>query len=353
MQSSKIRLGILFGGRSTEHEISIRSAQNIVRAVDQARYDLVYTGLDRQGGWHLLTADALTKPEVTAAGSGREYAASTLAAVLPELSRCDCIFPVLHGTYGEDGTVQGLLRLLDVPFVGADVLGSAVGMDKLTMKRLLVESGLPVGRYAAFRNAADASAAFERLSREWGLPLFVKPSAQGSSVGVSRAANQAEYQSAVSHAFEFDDVILVEQAVAGREIECAILGNESPVASVCGEIVPKDGFYSYENKYLNEDGARFEKPARVSEAEMKSIQDLSVKVYQSLECEGLARVDVFLTADGSVLINEINTLPGFTSISMYPQLFELSGVKTHELIDRLVHLARDRFRRRSLKKVDR
>jgi D-alanine-D-alanine ligase len=353
MQSSKIRLGVLFGGRSTEHEISIRSAANIVRAVDPARYDLVYFGLDRQGGWHLAHADALKGTEIRAEGSGSQYAASTLAGVLPELSRCDCIIPVLHGTFGEDGTVQGLLRLLDLPFVGADVLGSAVGMDKLTMKRLLKESAIPIGRYAAFRDSAAANQAFAALSKEWGLPLFVKPSAQGSSVGVSRAANEAEYRSAVAHAFEFDDVILVEEAIAGREIECAILGNDEPVASVCGEIIPKGGFYSYENKYLNEDGAAFEKPAKLSDSVMKSIQDLSVRVYQSLECAGLARVDVFLKADGSVLVNEINTLPGFTSISMYPQLFELSGVKTHDLIDRLVHLARDRWRRRSLKKVDR
>ena len=353
MQSSKIRLGILFGGRSTEHEISIRSAANIVRSIDPARYDLVYFGLDRQGGWHVVTSDALKSTEILAKGKGKAYAAAALASVLPELAACDCVFPVLHGTCGEDGTVQGFLRLLDLPFVGADVLGSAMGMDKLTMKRLLAESGVPIGRYAAFRNSADAFASFGRLSAAFRLPLFIKPSAQRSSVGVSRASTEAEYHTAVNHAFEFDDVVLVEEAIAGREIECAILGNDEPVASLCGEIIPKGGFYSYENKYLNEDGALFEKPAKLSEQAMKAVQDLSIKVYQSLECAGLARVDVFVKADGSVLVNEINTLPGFTSISMYPQLFELSGVKTPELIDRLVHLARDRFRRRALKKVDR
>lgn len=352
MQSSKIRLGILFGGRSTEHEISIRSAANIVRAVDPARYELITFGIDRQGGWQRTSLDALQAKEVPAKGQGSAYAASSLASVLGELAGCDCVFPVLHGTCGEDGTVQGLLRLLDIPFVGADVLGSAVGMDKLIMKRLLAEAGIPIGRYAAFRDSATALMEFDRLSTAFGLPLFVKPSAQGSSVGVSRAANKAEYDAAVRLAFEFDDVVLVEEAVNGREIECAILGNEDPVASVCGEIIPKGGFYSYENKYLNEDGAAFEKPAKLAPDVMKAIQDLSIRVYQSLECSGLARVDVFLKPDGTVLVNEINTLPGFTSISMYPQLFELSGVKTTELIDRLVHLARDRFKKRASKKLN-
>ncbi len=353
MQSPKIRLGILFGGRSSEHEISIKSAANVVRAVDPARYEVILFAIDRRGGWRAASSADLSAVEIQASGEGAAYRAASLAKILPDLARCDVIFPVLHGKLGEDGTMQGLLRVLDVPFVGADVTGSAVGMDKWMMKRLLAEAGLPIGRYAAFKSVRAAMDAWPALSEKFGLPLYIKPAAQGSSVGVSRVRTEAEYRAGVEDALRYDDVALVEAAIVGREIECAVLGNDEPIASVCGEIIPRDGFYSYDNKYLNEDGAAFEKPAKIADHVTKKLQKMALDVYRALDCAGLARVDFFLCQDESIYVNEINTLPGFTSISMYPQLFELSGVKTSDLIDRLVHLARDRHVKQTAKKIDR
>ncbi|MBL8020231.1 MAG: D-alanine--D-alanine ligase [Leptospirales bacterium] len=353
MQSSKIRLGIIFGGKSAEHEISIRSAANVVRAVDPAKYDLVFFGIDRRGGWQRASVEMLQSSEVPVGNGGKEYPAVTLAEVLPELGSCDAIFPVLHGPCGEDGTVQGLLRLIDVPFVGADVLGSAVGMDKCVMKRLLTEAGIPIGRYSSFRNKNEALEAYAQVTARLGSTLYVKPSAQGSSIGVSRAQSQEEYKAAVIDAFQYDDVILVEEAIAGREIECAVLGDLEVITSVCGEIIPRDGFYSYENKYIDENGAAFEKPARISREVSDRMRKMAMDTFLALDCSGLARVDFFLKQDGSILVNEINTLPGFTSISMYPQLFELSGVRTNELLDRLVSIARARHSRKQAHKIDR
>ncbi|HMW60212.1 MAG TPA: D-alanine--D-alanine ligase family protein [Leptospiraceae bacterium] len=353
MQSSKIRLGVLCGGRSSEHEISLRSAANVLRAVDRTRYDVIVVGIDRAGGWQIVSENALASKELLPVGKGAAYRAESLAGALPILMTCDVIFPVLHGKMGEDGTMQGFLRVLDLPFIGADVAGSAVGMDKWLMKRLLVEAGLPIGRYTAFRDVQSATANFATLRERFGMPLYVKPAAQGSSVGVHRVENETDFRSAVEDALRYDDVVLVEEAIAGREVECAVLGNEEPIASLCGEIIPKGGFYSYENKYLNEDGAAFEMPANLPGHVMDRLRKLAIETYRALDCAGLARVDFFLRPDESIIINEINTLPGFTSISMYPKLFELSGLPTPQLIDRLVHLARDRHVKQTAKKIDR
>ncbi|MCE9600407.1 MAG: D-alanine--D-alanine ligase [Spirochaetia bacterium] len=354
MQSSKIRLGIVFGGKSAEHEVSIRSAANVVRAVDTVKYDLLFFGIDRKGGWHLTDAEMLKVSEVPSGqGKGGDYAALTLAGVLPALGSCDAIFPVLHGPCGEDGTVQGLFRLIDVPFVGADVLGSAVGMDKCAMKRLLSNANIPIGRYASFRNENEALESYSEMVAKLGNTLFIKPSAQGSSIGVSRVQTAEEYRAAVIDAFQYDDVILVEEAITGREIECAVLGDREVITSLCGEIIPRGGFYSYENKYIDENGAAFEKPAKISLEISDRMRKMAMDTFVALDCSGLARVDFFLKEDGSIFVNEINTLPGFTSISMYPQLFEISGVRTNELIDRLVSIARQRHARQRGRKIDR
>jgi D-alanine-D-alanine ligase len=256
----------------------------------------------------------------------------------------DVVFPILHGPFGEDGTVQGLLKLAGVPFVGSGILGSAVGMDKEMMKRLLREADLPVAPFLAFR-AHQANLNFADVAGKLGLPLFVKPANLGSSVGVNKVSNEDDFRHAVAEAFEYDRKILVEAFIEGREIECSVLGNDDPIASVPGEVIATHEFYSYEAKYIDENGAALEIPAKVSAETARTIQDLAVKVFTTLGCEGLARVDFFLRPDGDVIVNEINTMPGFTSISMYPRLWQASGIPYADLIDRLIQLAMERFER--------
>lgn len=248
----------------------------------------------------------------------------------------------MHGTLGEDGSLQGLLRMANMPFVGAGVLGSAVSMDKDVTKRLLRDAGLAVAPFVTLTRANRAGFTFEQLSERLGLPLFVKPANQGSSVGVSKVENRAEFDAAVSLAFSFDHKVLVESAIVGREIECAVLGNDDPQASVCGEIVLSDAFYSYDTKYINEQGAQVVVPAAIAPEVSDHIREVALKAFRTLECFGLARVDVFLTLDNQVVINEINTLPGFTNISMYPKLWAASGVSYQALITRLIELALER-----------
>ena len=257
----------------------------------------------------------------------------------------DVVFPVLHGPFGEDGTVQGLLKLAGVPFVGASVLGSAIGMDKDVMKRLLIGAGLPTPKFLAVQHSGMTDLRFEEVEERLGMPCFVKPASLGSSVGIAKAHNNAEFDAAVSDAFRYDDKILIEEFIRGREIECAVLGNEDPIASLPGEILPRHEFYSYEAKYIDEDGAAFEIPATLDESVVRDIQDLAVQTFKTLCCEGMARVDFFVRDDREPVVNEINTIPGFTKISMYPKLWEASGISYTELIDRLIQLALERFER--------
>lgn len=315
--SRKIRVGIIFGGKSAEHEVSLRSAQNVIDALDTKKYEPVLIRVEKNGEFPIVFAP--------------EHGASI----------CDVVFPVLHGPFGEDGTVQGLMKLANIPFVGASVLGSAVGMDKDVMKRLLRDAELPIGKFLVVRDGeacvyADAVAVL-------GLPLFVKPANLGSSVGVSKVRNEEEFYRAIADAFLYDRKILLEEFIAGREIECAVLGNEQPMASVPGEIIPHHEFYSYEAKYLDENGAGLEVPATLPDDIIKKIQALAVRAFRVLECEGLGRVDFFLKPNGDVMVSEINTIPGFTSISMYPKMWEASGVSYTQLVDRLIHLALERF----------
>ncbi len=347
----KIRLGILFGGRSSEHEISLLSARSIIDAVDKNAYEISLIGIGKDGRWlgaagesYLLHASDpkkiainVTKMKELALRPGRKG-----------IGPIDVVFPVLHGTYGEDGSIQGLLRMLDLPFVGPDILGSAVGMDKDVAKRLLRDAGIPVADFLTYGrgDAIKLSAVWKRL----GKPVFVKPANQGSSVGVAKAKGDKELRAAIANAFSYDDKILVEEAVVGREIEVAVLGNETPEASVAGEVIPHHDFYSYEAKYLDENGAGLMIPAKLPKALLRTAQTLAIRTFKTLGLEGMARVDFFMKKDGSFVVNEVNTIPGFTKISMYPKLWEASGLPYAKLIDRLVRLALDRHaRRRRLK----
>jgi D-alanine-D-alanine ligase len=253
----------------------------------------------------------------------------------------DVAFPILHGPFGEDGTVQGLLKLANIPFVGAGVLGSAVGMDKDVMKRLLRDANIPIGKFLTVTEKAIP--AYEDIISDIGLPFFVKPANMGSSVGISKVSGRENFDGAIQEAFKYDRKILIEENIKGREIECSVLGNDDPIASVPGEVFCNHDFYSYEAKYIDEQGAVLEIPAKLPDETIKRVQALAIKTFKTLSCEGLARVDFFLKENGDVLVNEINTMPGFTSISMYPKLWGASGIPYTELIDRLIQLAIERF----------
>jgi D-alanine-D-alanine ligase len=369
--TQKLRVLVLFGGRSAEHEISLLSARFVLEALDPERFEPVLVGIDKQGRWQLESRESLL-------GAGKDASAVALSAGLPQVSLpprpsldggalelaveargpvgVDVVFPVLHGPMGEDGTVQGLLELSGLPYVGAGVLGSAVGMDKDVMKRLLLKAGLPLLPYVTLRRAryerarAAALAEVARLT----YPVFVKPANLGSSVGVSRVLEPAALGAAVDHAFEFDDKVVVEQGLDHpREIECAVLGGDEPIVSVPGEIVVDhpDGFYSYAAKYLDDSGATTRIPAELSAQEIASAQQLSLRTFDALECEGMARVDLFLSKERQLFVNEINTIPGFTEISMYPKLMAASGVEARQLVTRLLDEALARGRRKAARKT--
>ena len=349
---SKLRVGIIFGGKSAEHEVSLQSAKNIVDAIDKDRFDVTLLGIDKQGEWHvndasnyLINAEnpsliALNRSNNQVAlipGQTQHQLIETRSA--SALSQLDVIFPIVHGTLGEDGSLQGLLRMANIPFVGSGVLGSAVSMDKDVTKRLLRDAGLNVAPFVTMTRSNRARQTFEQVSQALGLPLFIKPANQGSSVGVSKVSDEAGFVLALDLAFDFDHKVLVESAIVGREIECAVLGNDNPQASVCGEVILHDEFYSYDTKYINEQGASVAVPADLPEEAHERIRAIALKAYEVLECRGMARVDVFLTAQGEVVINEINTLPGFTNISMYPKLWAASGLGYSDLISKLLELA--------------
>lgn len=351
----KTRVGIIFGGRSAEHEVSLQSAKNILDAMDKERFDVSLIGIDKQGHWHvsdpqqfLLNASDPSRIALNASGNavsvlpGREEAQLVPSDPATALQQIDVIFPIVHGTLGEDGSLQGLLRMANLPFVGSGVLGSAAAMDKDVTKRLLRDAGLAVAPFACFNRSTAARADYAALVAQLGTPLFVKPANQGSSVGVSKVRNAGEFATAMTLALSFDHKVLVESAIEGREIECAVLGNDHPEASVCGEVVVHDDFYAYDTKYISASGAETVIPADISADAQQRIRDIAIRAYQALECAGMARVDVFLTPAGEVVINEINTLPGFTRISMYPKLWGATGLDYTSLITRLVELALER-----------
>ncbi|WP_349656689.1 D-alanine--D-alanine ligase [Xanthomonas sp. 10-10] len=351
----KIRVGLIFGGKSAEHEVSLQSARNILDALDPQRFEPVLIGIDKQGQWHLSAAegflhDADDPGRIALHRSGRSVAVlpgaeqAQLRPVDTEqtLAQIDVVFPIVHGTLGEDGSLQGLLRMANLPFVGSGVLGSAVAMDKDMAKRVLRDAGLAVAPFVCFNRHTAAHADVDALIAQLGLPLFVKPANQGSSVGVSQVRSADAFAAALALALSYDHKVLVEAAIVGREIECAVLGNATPRASVCGEVVVHDAFYSYDTKYISAHGADIVIPAELDAQTQQRIQHLAVQAYQALDCAGMARVDVFLCADGRIVINEVNTLPGFTRISMYPKLWQASGLDYRGLITQLIELALQR-----------
>ncbi|MDR1635751.1 MAG: D-alanine--D-alanine ligase [Treponema sp.] len=359
----KINVGILFGGKSAEHEVSLQSARNVYDAIDRDKYEPILIGIDKSGRWLLggdsrFLLNAEDPRRIRLEDSGGEVAlAPRSGGVLSLLgsgsegrrgglpgTKLDVVFPILHGPFGEDGTVQGLLKLADIPFVGAGVLGSAAGMDKDVMKRLLRDGGLPIGKFLVLRSH-EPFPPYEKAAAALGSPFFVKPANMGSSVGIRKIRSEDEYLPGLREALNYDTKIILEEFIRGRELECSVLGNEHPVASVPGEVIVSHEFYSYEAKYLDEKGAALEIPAKVPAPVEARVRELALKTFSVLCCEGLSRVDFFLRGDkpGDLLVNEINTMPGFTRISMYPKLWEASGLSYTELIDRLIRLAIDRF----------
>jgi D-alanine-D-alanine ligase len=358
----KLRVGVIFGGRSGEHEVSLRSAESIINAIDKSRYEVVPIAISQEGRW-LVSGDAtaLLPQAVLRSGDHRQVAIigdptrqglmrlDSKAGGGPNLP-LDVVFPVLHGTYGEDGTIQGLLEMAGVPYVGCGVLASATGMDKVVMKQLFAQAGLTVGKYEWFLRSSweeNADAIIKRIARSLGFPVFVKPANLGSSVGISKAGDKRELKDAIDDAERYDRRVIVERAIVGREIEVSVLGNDNPVASLPGEIIAGHDFYDYEDKYID-NKSKTEIPAKLPKKVIERIQRDAVRAFQAIDGAGLARVDFFVEeGTNRVIINEINTMPGFTSISMYPKMWEASGVSYSELIDRLIDLAIERHRDRS------
>ncbi len=333
----RLRVAVVMGGRSSEHEISLASARSVLAALDPARYEAVSVEIGRDGRWELGSG---SKGELERqARSAAETLPVTTSSVPATLAGVDVVFPVLHGPFGEDGTVQGLLELADVPYVGAGVTASALCMDKDLFKAILRDKGIPVTRSVTLRSPNG-------FENPFGFPVFVKPARLGSSVGISKARGEDELRTAIELAFRHDEKVLVEEFVAGVEVECSVLGNEEPIASIPGEIVANSDWYDYSAKY-DEGGMDLVIPPRVPQEAVDRVQELSVAAFRATECEGMARVDCFVRDDGEVLINELNTIPGFTATSVYAKLFEASGIPYEELLERLVQLALDRHERRA------
>lgn len=361
--TKKLRIGVIFGGRSGEHEVSLRSAESVINALDREKYDVVPIAITKEGRWlksseatQLLPSAVIESADkhVAILGDPTDRGLAWIAAqgVSEARESLDVLFPVLHGTYGEDGTIQGLLEMADIPYVGCDVLASSAGMDKVIMKRLFREAGLPIVAYTHFLRTqweANPVPIAGRIIEEIGFPCFVKPANLGSSVGISKAPDRASLDQAIELAARFDRKIIVERGVDAREIEVSVLGNNEPLASLPGEIVPKTAeFYDYTAKYVDAGGARLVIPAEIPAETTSKLQQLAIRAFQAIDGSGLARVDFFLERQtDEILVNEINTMPGFTAISMYPKLWEASGVGYPALVDRLIDLAVERHSEKS------
>jgi D-alanine-D-alanine ligase len=334
--SSRLRVAVLAGGRSSEHEISLASARSVAAALDPARYETTTIEIGRDGRWELAAGGMALPGAAETVETLPVLADSSPARTLGEV---DVVLPILHGPFGEDGTVQGLLELAGVAYVGAGVLASALCMDKDVCKAVLRDRGIPVARNVTLRDG-------DPLDHPFAYPVFVKPARLGSSVGISKAHDEAELESAVDLARRHDDKVLIEELLDGVEVECGVLGNRDPVASAVGEIVAHAEWYDYAAKY-DEGGMELVVPARISEAARERVRELAVESFVATECEGMARIDFFATTGGEVVVNEINTIPGFTATSVYTKLFEASGIPYAQLLDRLVELALERHERRS------
>jgi len=355
--NKKLRVGILFGGRSGEHEVSLASAASVIRALNPDKYEAVPIGIAKDGRWLVGNGATRLLSEVLKSGERVVLPGDPTAGSLLSLASAggqsgtgsrlglDVVFPVLHGTFGEDGTIQGLLELADLPYVGAGVLASAVGMDKDVQKRLFRDAGLPIVPFHAFSRTqweAEREDVLALLRKKFKFPLFVKPANLGSSVGMTRVAKAAELGAAIDTAAEYAQKILIERGVKAREIEVSVLGNDEPMASIPGEIVPHRKFYDYTAKYL-EQGTRLKIPAKLSKPQVGKFQAMAIRAYRAIDGAGMARADFFLeNGTGKIYVNELNTIPGFTAISMYPKLWEASGIPYTNLVDLLIDLARKR-----------
>jgi D-alanine-D-alanine ligase len=341
---SRKKVVILYGGRSVEHGVSINSARNIFEYIDKQKFEPIPVGISTKGVW--FKTDSVSKDvEKGQPLSLVLDATSPRWRTKSDEFNADVLFPVLHGTDGEDGSVQGLLQAMDLPFVGTGVLGSSVSMNKLTAKRLLQHAGLPVSPYLAFSKSQKHEIKFDEVVARLGLPFMVKATSLGSSVGVSKVKGPEDFQAAVDDAFMYGDELLVEQFIKGREIECAVLGNDPPQASLPGEIIisSKYDFYTFDAKYVDGDAVRIEVPAKLNKDIAEKVRTISVKAFAALHCQDFARVDLFLTNETEVFINEINTIPGFTNSSMYPMMWNERGVSFTELITKLINLAVERY----------
>ena len=359
----KIRVGVIFGGRSGEHEVSLASARSVMGAIDRDKYEVVPIGITKEGRW-IASGDPMKALEAGDAGASQPAALlgdpsrrglmrledTERAVEATRLTELDVVFPVLHGPYGEDGTIQGLLELAGIPYVGAGVTGSAVGMDKAIFKDVMRAHGLPIVDSLVFKRKewdADPEGVIERIEERLGYPVFTKPVNLGSSVGISKCHDWAGLAAGLAEAARYDRKLLIEAAVpAAREIEVSVLGNDDPIASVPGEILPSREFYSYDAKYLDtgEDASDLLIPAPISPEQTELARDLAIRAYKAIDCAGMARADFLLSGEtGELYINELNTLPGFTVISMYPKLWEATGIPYPELIDRLIECALERF----------
>jgi D-alanine-D-alanine ligase len=346
----RINLIVIYGGQSAEHDVSCTTAAHVLRAADPDRYRITPVGIDRDGRWSIATEAQRALAEGAAALPGRLHAGGSLVeptlAITPTGDAVTVVVPLLHGPQGEDGTVQGLLELADLPYVGTGVLGSAVAMDKAMAKVVTAQHGIPQARHLAFRADELTPGTPARIADELGLPVFVKPANMGSSIGVSKAKTVEAVRDAIEIALSYDEWVVVEEAIDGREIEVAVLGNLEPRASVPGEIVPGAEFYDYADKYVD-DGSQSLIPAPLTPEQTAEVQTLALRAFKALRCEGLSRVDFFFEEHGrGFLLNEVNTMPGFTPISMYPKLWIASGLTYRELIDELVRLALERHERR-------
>ncbi len=354
----KKKVALVFGGRSAEHEISVRSIKNVYEALDKNLFDAHLIGISKEGSWyHIGSAESLKKmTALTDSTLPRDAQATSLICQKgrPSLHlleknvsiEVDIAFPVLHGTFGEDGTIQGLFKMMNLPFVGTGVMGSAMGMDKEIMKRLLTYAGIPNANYLVLHKNKKIS--FSDIKKKLGLPFFIKPASSGSSVGVHKIKSEEDFEPKIKDAFLYDEKVLAEEFIQGREIEISVLGhNDAPQASLPGEIILHHEFYSYEAKYLDAKGATPQVPADLTNDEIRRIQELGRKTFELLCCDGFTRVDFFLKKTGEVYVNEINTLPGFTSISMYPKMWEASGLPYSKLITQLIGLGFEKHQRDS------
>ena len=350
----KKNVGLIFGGNSAEHEVSLRSARNITEALDKEAFTPVIIGISKEGSWYRFP-DSSVFTQTTKIVDAQLPPNAEPVALIPfqgkpvlyslkdhSKTSLDIAFPIMHGTMGEDGTIQGLFKMVQLPFVGCGVWGSAAGMDKEIMKRLFAEANIPTARYMLLTPYKDTS--YAEITAKLGSPFFIKPANAGSSVGVHKVKSAEEFSTKLKDAFQFDHKVLAEEFVQGREIECSVMGhNRAPEASLPGEIIPQHDFYSYEAKYLDDNGALLKIPAEVHGEALTKLQTLAKKTYQVMGCDGLTRVDFFLKANGDFYVNEINTLPGFTKISMYPKMWEATGLSYKDLITKLIKVGFEKY----------